>query len=785
MEKSIIDFLLKYRYALSLLCIILTVILSLGANKLYFNSDYQIFFSKDDPQKLAHDEQQHHYTKTDTLSILIQPKNKTIFTQRNLEIIQTATELGWQTPYSLRVDSITNFQYSRADGDDLIVEDLVKDSNSLSNTQIQKIKNIALSEKQLINRLISRDSSTTMIDISLELPPSSDLNSDKKTQEKQRRARDNSFIEVVEYGHQVRDKLLAKYPNLTIHLMGIPIINRSFDSSSQKDSTTLIPLMYVCIIILLALFLRSIGSMIGSVIVIATSIFAAIGGAGWVGYSINTVSVSAPIIILTIAVCDCVHILVIYLRNLSIGGPPLEAMRESLRINLQPILLTSVTTAVGFLTLNLSVSPPFGELGNIAAFGIIYAMLLSLCLLPCITLILVRSHKHGNRRDVIFEKFVNWLLNNRKTVFICVIAVTTACVSLIPRNQINDNSIQYFKKGVPFRDAAEFAQQTLPGIVNVNFSLDCKQENCVTNPAYLKKLKSFCMWLEQQPHVEKVITYADTIRRINRNMNRDDPTFYRIPDNANLAAQYHFVYELSLPQGLDLANQITFDKSATLVRVFLEHIGSGEITQFEENAAKWLTNNHPELATHGASIDMMFAMIGEKNIRSMLIGALIALFGVTLTIFIALRSAKYALISLIPNAFPAAIAFGLWGILIAEINVAVAAVFSITLGIVVDDTVHFITKYRYAREQKQLSPEQAIHYAFANVGNALLITSVVLALGFGVLALSDFNLNAYIGILTGMTVIIALIFDYLILPLLLLAIDKNTIGVKKQGAENH
>jgi len=169
----------------------------------------------------------------------------------------------------------------------------------------------------------------------------------------------------------------------------------------------------------------------------------------------------------------------------------------------------------------------------------------------------------------------------------------------------------------------------------------------------------------------------------------------------------------------------------------------------------------------------MFSHIGEKNIRSMLWGGVIAIIGVTLTILIALRSFRYAAISMIPNAIPAFMAFGLWGLMVGTVNMAVAAVFSISLGILVDDTVHFISKYRRAREVKLLSPEDSIVYAFENVGTALIITTIALSMGFALLSTSDFNLNGMSGLLTMITIIIALIFDFLILPPILMFFDKK------------
>ena len=498
-----------------------------------------------------------------------------------------------------------------------------------------------------------------------------------------------------------------------------------------------------------------------------------IGSGGWIGYALNTVNVTAPTIVLTIAVCDAVHLLSVYLKGLSNGESPTEAMRESFRLNLQPIILTSVTTAVGFFTLNFSISPPFVQLGNMTAVGVLWAMVLTFTLLPTVVMLITRKRKASQDGNIYIAKLADFIIANHKKTLLGSLLLAAVLMSFIPLNVIDDDPISYFKKGVPFRDASEFAINHLPGIKDVNFSIDCEASSCTSDPEFLAMLDRFSKWLEDYPNVEYVSTYVDVIKRLNRCMNRDDPQYYDIPKESELAAQYSLMYEMSLPYGLDLNNQLNLDKSATKVRVLADRIRSSEVITLAEDAQDWLKANYREDAAPGSSVSLMFSHIGENNIRSMLWGGVVAIIGVTITILIALRSFRYSLISIVPNAIPAFMAFGLWGLLVGQINMAVAAVFSISLGILVDDTVHFITKYRRAREIKGLSKEDAIRYSFDNVGVALIVTTAVLALGFGLLSTSDFNLNAMSGTLTAITIVIALIFDFLILPPILMFFDRD------------
>lgn len=411
------------------------------------------------------------------------------------------------------------------------------------------------------------------------------------------------------------------------------------------------------------------------------------------------------------------------------------------------------------------------------ASGVLWAMVLTFTLQPAVTMLLVRKRKPQINTNKWMDKYSAFVVTNRRRVFIFSMLFAAVLIAFIPLNVIDDDPIGYFKPGVPFRDAADFMAENLPGVKDLNFSIDCGTPGCVNDVGFLSKLDEFESWLTAIPNVVYVSSYTDVIKRLNRSMNRDDQGYYRIPDDSQLAAQYNLLYEMSLPYGLDLNNQINIDKSAARVTMLAERMSTDDMITLELSGREWLQTNYPQSTSPGASVSLMFAHMGVKNIKSMLLGGLFAIIGVTLTIMIALRSVRYALISLIPNSVPAFMAFGVWGMLDGEVNMAVAGVFSVSLGILVDDTVHFISKYRDGREAQGLSPEKSVHYAFSKVGSALIVTTIVLIIGFGMLTLSDFNVNAMTGMLTSITIAIALVLDFLILPPLLIMFDKDT-GLK-------
>ncbi len=773
MEQNLIDFLIRYRNPLALLSLVLTALVAMGGQNLYLETDYKIYFQADDPQLVQHELVEDTYTNSDNLAIMLRADEGDLFNERVLNVIYDITEQGWQAPHAMRVDSITNFQHTKADGDDLLVEDILLEPGPVSQKKLGEIRDIVLNEKQLYRRLISKNGRTALINITLQLPPEVDPLADEAAQAQQRQLRDASHVEVTNFGRELIKAVQAEHPDLQMHLNGLTVINNAFNEIGQRDAQTLVPLMYLIILIALVFFLRSFGGVLSTLVVIASASVASVGIAGWIGYPLNTVNITTPTIVLTIAVCDAVHLLSIYLRSLARDMDRFEAMREALRLNLQPIVLTSITTAVGFLTLNFATSPPFAELGNMTAFGVLWAMLMTFTLLPALGMLLVRKRKPAGQDKSALLRYADWVIGHRKQAFWGSLVVAIGLMSMIPLNTINDDPITYFKPGIEYRAAMDFAADNLPGINDINLSIDCGEPSCVSKPDFLEMLNQFQEWALSQPEVVQVSSYADVVKRLNRSMNADQPAFYRVPESAEMAAQYNLIYEMSLPFGLDLNNQLNLDKSATKFTILVERVTSSELIDVADRAQGWLDQNYNGTANPPSGVNLMFSHIGEKNIRSMLVGAIYAIIGVTLTILIALRSFRYAAISMIPNAIPAFMAFGVWGVLVGTVNMAVALVFSISLGILVDDTVHFITKYRRARTIKGLSPEDSIRYAFDHVGAALIITTFVLCIGFAVLATSDFAVNAMAGSLTAITIMIALIFDFLILPPLLMFFDEE------------
>ena len=758
----------RHPWSVVLATLAVVVLSTMGVKNITLNADYRAFFSSDNPHLTAFENLQDQYNKVDNILIAIVPEKGEVFNTRLLGLVEELTEESWQVPYSRRVDSLANYQHTFSEDDDLIVESLFEFSADMTIDDIQERKAIALNELTIAGNLVALDSRATGVNITVNLP-----GLDKAAE----------VPEVVGYVRNMVAELKVKYPEVDFHLTGVTMTNNAFPEASKQDMTKLYPIMIVMILVLLYFSLKGLWGTLATFSIVIFSGGVAMGLFGWPGPSITPTTLSSPVMIMTLAIADCIHILMSYYHGIAKGESKQAAMVESIRINFQPVLLTSVTTAIGFLTLNFSDAPPFHDMGNIVCIGVLTAFALAIFYLPAVMMLLpskkVSAEFGENKRMTALSAFV---IKNNKRLLVGMSVLIFGLIAFVPQNQFNDNAIEYFDESIQFRADSELIGERLTGVRDINYSLYSGSEMGIVDPEYLNTLEAFTEFLRAQPEVRSVSSFTDVMKRLNKNMHNDDEAFYKVPQDRELAAQYMLLYELSLPYGLDLTNQVNTDKSATRVMARIDKISSVETIALDKRMVKWLQENAPEyMATEGASTAVMFAHITERNVMSMVGSVVGALFLISFIIMIAIKSVKLGLISLIPNLVPAGMSFGIWALYDGQVGLGLSVVMGVTLGIVVDDTVHFMTKYVRAKRELGYNNEQAVDYAFHTVGVALTATTIVLCAGFLVLTLSPFAVNAQMGLMSALTIALALIVEFFDLPPLLLKLDKNKTKQVEQG----
>lgn len=760
MLERYIRWIIAKRKWITTLLLFALIVISYGASKLTFTSDFRAYFGPENPQLLAFESMERTFSKQDNVYFYIHAKDGDLFTNRGLSLIETLTDEGWKLPYSQKVTSLQNYQHTDVEEDDLVIDYLFYEADDLSPVDLLRIKNISLSEPTLLHRLISEDGASTGINVRTVLP----TGSTKKTSK-----------EAVSAARELAQKVRPEFPEFDILVGGSLTSNVTMGEAIKQDVENLLGLSYLVMIITMIILLRTFSGMLLTLMIISFSVLSTMGLFGWLGFTMTPPTGFVPTAILTIAVADSIHILISYYYELNHGKSKLDAIQEALRINFSPVFITSITTVIGVLCLNASDSPPYRDMGNMIATGVFFAWLYSVTFLPAmLALMPVPKGKVENNKPSLMIQFANVVIRFYKPLFIIMAVVIIAIGSQLNKNTISERWHEFFDTSFEVRRTLEATNDTLGGLHRIFFILDSKVEGGINNPKYLQQADDFGQWLLTQDKVSNVDSITDIIKRLNKNLHNNDEAWFKIPESRELAAQYLLLYELSLPLGLGLDDTINNARSASRLTVSFAKADSVYILELEKKSLAWLAENAPDIyVTEGTGLDIVFSNLTFRNITSMMNGTSIALVLISFLLIFALRSFKIGLISLIPNIMPAILAYGIWGMINGQIDTAVSVVVCLSLGIVVDDTVHFLSKYLRAQREQNMSSEDAIRYAFNTVGNALIVTSAVLVGGFMVMQFSHFHPSNNMGTLLAITIFVALLVDFFFLPPLLMLLDRK------------
>ncbi len=745
-----------------LLWLLATLALGAGLPRMQLDASYRSFFRADDPLVVSLDRNRQLYESGDTLLFMVAAGAGDLFGGEGLQAIEALTARSWELPLVLRVDSIGNFPYSWAQGDELYVDELIDDPAALDADARARIRRIATSDPALVGRLVSADGAAAIVVASFSGETAEQLTANQR---------------VYDAALALRDEFRARYPTLDFHVTGTVPGNAAFARAAENDGRLIIPLALCFALLAIFAYLRYESGSLGaagagtaaSLAVIVVASVAPLGLMAWAGLPANNITSMVPVVILTLAVADSLHLLIVYYQARRRGEDADSGLRTSLRLNTEPVWLTSITTVLGFLALNASESPPFQQFGNLIAFGVAVAWLAANTLLPAMMRLWPgRVGKAAMGLDALMPALADRVIRHRRRLLLTGAAVVLAAIACLPLNRLNEVYTGFLAESTEFTRDTDAVAVHFGEIADIEYSLDSGVPGGIASLDYLRQLAAFTDWLRAQPEVLWVQGVDHTIKRLNRNLHGDDPAWLRLPDSDEEAAQYLLLYEMSLPFGASLTDQITLDRSATRVLVGLRSSQTLPQIALQQRVQDWLSENAPQLWHPGTSMTTIFAHMNRNNAIGMLGGTALAMAVITLVLMLAFGSLRYGLISMLVNALPATVVLGAWGLFNGNLGLSVSMVFAASLGIVVDYSVHFLSKYRRHRlEQPTGEAAEAIRYAFGTVGIALLVTTAVLGINFGLLAFSEFKLNVYLGTLTAATIVLALLTELFFLPPLL------------------
>jgi len=758
------EFTPRVRLWLLLACFAAILACAAGAPSLSFTNDSRVFIGQDNPERAALERLEQNFDVAQTAVLAMAPKGGIAAGSENgalsapaLAALTDAVRLARELPDIAALDSPLSTALPQWKAGRLALAPLLGTDGTLDQSAAQRIR----AEPLFRGWLISHDGNVAALNLNLALPPGDSAAVDRGV------AGIRALIHRLEEAH----------PDFAFYLTGPVVGGATFGEATKGDLKTIMPAMAALVLLLLVVMLRSWGGVIGTLAVVIAATLTAMGIAGWAGYVLNPGSAAAPSIILTLAIADSIHLISGVRHAMARGLEKRAAIQESLRLNLWPIFLTSATTAAGFLTMNASASPPFRDLGNVTAIGVAAAFIYSVTLLPALLSLLPLGRTGRAEIDQKIMAAVGAAIVRRRWPLFAVMTVVALGLSAgISQIDLDDRFSEYLDSHYEFRRDTDFVERHLTGIDLIEHALPAGGPGRVIDADYLSILDRLGEWYRGQPGVVYVASLAEMAKRLNQARHGDDAAFYRLPDTG--AGDLLRQYAAAAPDG---AAQALVDGSFSISRlsVILRGMSSRQIRELGVGADAWLAQNAPQFAAPATGLSMMYAQVSARNIEGMLISTGAALLLISALLVFALRSPLLGVISLLPNLAPAAIALGLWGWAVGEIGLAGSVVTAMTLGIVVDNTIHFLNKFLRGRRDMGLDAPQAVRHAFESVGGALTITAIVLAAGFAMLSLSGFKVNASLGALTAITLAVALIADFLFLPPLLIAVA----GRKGSGAK--
>ena len=749
------------RWAIFAVWAAFAVVAGLQLSGLGFSTDYTLFFGEGDPERMAFVAMEERFTQTDNVVFIVEPQGGgDVFRPDLLTLVQELEEASHDLPFARRVDALTSHRRMQVTEDTIGAQPLVEGpAAALTDDELATLRTRAMTDPILRGGLVAQDAGATGVVVTLDLP----------------RQSASEVRDTASAARAIAADLGARHPEATITVSGLAMMNDAFMAVSIDDLLALVPLMYLGMIVLLAFMLRSRAAVAAIVVIVGLSTLAAAALAGALGYPLTPPSASAPTIVMTLAIADCVHLYSAARVARGQGLVGWDAIGHATLDTWRPILLTSVTTLVGFLALNFAEATPFQHLGNMTAAGIAVALLASLTLFPALLGAVAIRPQEGRERATAGRVVRAAVAASRhpRVVLGITAALTAVCLGAMTQLRSNEDFVRYFAEDVPFRRDTEHMMEELTGIYALELTLDSGAPGGITEPAYLGQVSSLASWLREQPETRHVFAFSDLMRAIHQGLAEDGSEGSSgvsaeadLPESREMAAQSLLLYEMSLPAGQGIGDRVDHDRRRSRLTVTVGDLSSTEIRAFEDRVETWAAHHVGDLAVDATSPVVIFAKLTGRNTMAMLRGNLLTLGAISLFLLLLLRRRRLGLVSLVPNLVPMVVAYGLWSLFIHELGIVAAIAGSVCLGIVVDDTIHFLSRYQRERDGGA-SVDAALVATLEAVGPALATTSVVLGFGFSVLTLSSFQMNVHLGALTTLVIALALGADLFLLPALL------------------
>ena len=757
MIQKFVNSVIKFRWAIVIFIPLITFFMASSLKNLEFEGSYRIWFGEESKILKNYDHFRAVFGNDDAVTIMFSDEDG-VFTKEALETVENITRKLWETKYIARVDSITNYQYVHSDSeypDEVIVEDFIEDIDAYSDDDLQKKREIALTQDMIVGKLISPDAKTTMI-VGRMTPKAGD---DPEVSFKLR----DAVLEII---------APEQKKGYEFFLGGGPIINTSFIEIAQHDGGVFTPAVIVVAMILLLIIFRKFSLMFASIAVVIFTFLIVLSIQVLLGFKLNNFTANVPVFVVAIGIADAMHLIWIYSMARKKGMDNYTAIHYSVKKNFLAIFLTSVTTSIGFASLGISAVVPIQTLGIATASAALLAFVMTILFVPAMLAILNPNIKTDtNIQDVnnhpIAVWYTHFLEEYSKVILIVSILIFTLLGFGIFKANVDSNTVKYFKEDFSFRVAVNEMQKKLTGPMSYEIIVDSKVNDGIKDPEFLRTVERFYKeFYAKYPDVRHISSLLDVIKTFNEVMNGSKT----VPDDQELVAQYLLLYSLSLPQGMEINDKMDIDERLLRVSAAINLVDTSKDLEQIKWAEDWWNDTQYSATINGQTV--MFAHMQHDVTATLIQSITIAVIMISIVMLLIFRNWRMLPLFIVPNVLPIALVVGVMGWLDIDIDMGVAIAGAIIIGVAVDDTIHFMVKYIEARKRGD-NLHDAMMYVMSYAGSAIIFTTIVLSLAFLVFMFSNFNPNYHFGIVTASALVIAVIVDLVALPALLILVDDN------------
>jgi hypothetical protein len=747
-SRRVAELLYRFRRPLCTLIVLGAVVLAPRANITSIDNDLTAWFSREDPIYQEYERFQDEFGGTRTLIVALQaPSRDALFSRAALTAI---ADLGDEIDRLETVERVSSLATATVvdarrtpDGDDVLdVRRLIEDLETQTPLEVGRR---ALADDLLRGDLVSEDGTTAAIVVFFD----------------ERRV-DDVRAEVIDRIHGLVEARLP--PSFTAHFNGSLEISETYNRITLANQTTFTPPILVLTVLAIYAMFRSWRKTLLTLVAVLISVVWTLGLYDLLGFNYNVLSSMIVPLVIVLAISDDVHILQHYGEARRRGSPE-AAFKATVAHLLAPLLGASGTTALGMAALATSSVVAVREFGLGSAIGVMVDFGISIVLMPT----MLGWLRHVDERPPQEAWFTRPMaavarLTTRYTWQIAAVAVllTVVAAAGATRLRVDTNHINFFSADHPLATSAAVIDTKLSGIYTFQVLLEGPPES-LRQPDALQRMDRLSESLRQLPFVKKVTGLADYVKRVHRELG--DAPAAAIPDNAALIAQELFVFGLGDDGRVELERVAASDFSKAQISVKLASMSSDlvfeQIHAAERLAADAFAGTEIQPTVTGSG--RLFATLDHYLVASQISSFTTAFLTVFSVIFIVFRSFRFGLLAIVPNLFPVLAVFGVMGWLDISLNVATVMLASVALGVVDDDTIHFISRYR-RETARGAGTDEAIAIATTHEGRAALTTAIINSCSFAVLAMSEYKPTAWFGGLLALTMVVAFLAEVFILP---------------------